>query len=159
MAYKKVAPWRGKPCSFGDCAKPNYGKGLCRLHYGQKRAGARLGDPIKPGPKNGSAVSYGGAHERVSVLWGPASRHECVECGVTAKDWAYDGTDPTQLYGKSWASSETWSFYSAFPEFYMPMCARCHRRRDSAIVRRELHEYRSWKYRTGKTLAEIEGKL
>ena len=73
-------------------------------------------------------VGYNPAHERVKQLWGPAKTHSCIECGGVASDWAYDGTDPTQLYGYAGHGDGHW--YSLYPEFYMPMCRRCHRYRD-----------------------------
>lgn len=80
------------------------------------------------------------AHTRLHRLWGKASQYACVECGEPAREWAYDGTDPSQLYGLS--DHGSWVLYSRFPEFYMPMCFPCHRRRDGAKARQELHAYR-----------------
>lgn len=47
------------------------------------------------------------------------------------------------------------SFYSVWPEFYMPMCVKCHRKSDSVKVAAELTEYRTWKQATGLTLADL----
>jgi hypothetical protein len=67
-----------------------------------------------------NAVLYNSAHSRVKDLWGSASQYRCVKCPEQAIDWAYDGTDLTQLTSSS-------GDYSRYPEFYMPMCRRCHR--------------------------------
>lgn len=80
-------------------------------------------------------------------------KYMCIQCDNPAKDWAYDGTDPTQLYGLRTGGGK--SFYSRFPEFYMPMCRKCHTQRDGANTRRELEEYRTIKHQTGLTFEEI----
>ncbi|WPH57825.2 hypothetical protein [Mycobacterium phage WXIN] len=92
-------------------------------------------------------------------MWGSASQYPCIECGGQAKDWAYDGTDPVELL--EIARQGTAMFYSRYPEFYMPMCRKCHGKRDGAMAQGELREYREWRYRTGLTVqalpAEYQG--
>lgn len=46
-------------------------------------------------------------------------------------------------------------WYSAYPEFYMPMCFKCHRARDASFAAAELREYREWKLATRMTVADI----
>lgn len=67
-------------------------------------------------------------------------------------DWAYDGTDPGQQVDKK---GDKALIYSSWPEFYMPMCRKCHIRRDRGAAAEELSEFREWKSRTGLTLADI----
>jgi hypothetical protein len=69
------------------------------------------------------SCTYATAHNRCRKLWGPASQYLCIRCGEKAFDWAYDGTDCTQLDGPI-------GICSRFPEFYMPLCHRCHMRLD-----------------------------
>ena len=76
-------------------------------------------------------LGYMAAHDRVRVLWGRASEHCCVGCEKPARDWAYDGTDPSERYGTN--SVGTYLHYSVWPEFYMPMCRGCHLKRDAAL--------------------------
>jgi hypothetical protein len=66
--------------------------------------------------------AYDNAHTRVVRLWGKACLYPCINCGRRARDWAYDGTDPTGQGIKR--------RYSIWPEFYMPMCHKCHMRLD-----------------------------
>jgi hypothetical protein len=76
----------------------------------------------------GASVTYRTAHTRVSKLWGRASNYPCIACGGQAREWAYDGTDHgelTYLFKGKYPMK-----YSPYPEFYMPMCLLCHRRRD-----------------------------
>lgn len=40
-------------------------------------------------------------------------------------------------------------WYSAYPEFYMPMCRRCHKKRDNAMRIEELRKYRYMKKERG----------
>ena len=101
-------------------------------------------------------LSYATAHHRVLWTWGPAKQYPCIECGNPAKDWAYDGTDPTQLYGPVKGDGSTWCLFSAYPEFYMPMCRPCHRRRDDGYAAQELHEYRLWKIANPGCVLSVE---
>jgi hypothetical protein len=84
-------------------------------------------------------VSYGGAHMRINQFWGRAREYPCVECGRNAWAWAYDDTDPDYLL-------ENGLRYSIWPEFYMPLCREHHARRDGALLKAEIREYREWKY-------------
>lgn len=85
-------------------------------------------------------IKFHSAHERCKRLWGKAALHPCITCGGPANEWAYDGTDDSELYSPN--QHGYWNLYSRFPEFYMPMCRKCHARRDGAIARQQLHEYR-----------------
>ncbi|QDH93642.1 hypothetical protein SEA_LILHOMIEP_68 [Mycobacterium phage LilhomieP] len=100
-------------------------------------------------------ITSTGAHQRVRRLWGSASLYPCATCGGPAKDWAYDGTDPTHYYEQG---RKAWSHFSRWPEFYMPMCKPCHSNHDRRAAADELREYRQWKMRNpGKTLEDLEG--
>lgn len=101
----------------------------------------------------GVNIGYGSAHCRVQQLWGSAKNYHCIECGGAAASWSYDGTDPDQRYEQY---RGRWCFYSPWPEFYAPMCNKCHLGRDKRIAQQELYEYRMWKHRTGKTLSDLE---
>lgn len=93
------------------------------------------------------------AHRRVWKLWGPASRYRCIDCLGPAKDWAYDGTDPTERLVME--SRDRGQRYSQYPEFYAPKCKKCHLSRDRRAAAEELFEYRKWKNDTGLTLREM----
>ena len=120
---------RGKPatvCSLPGCGAKHFGKGWCQRHYMQVRRGQ---EPTLERP--GDFVTYSGAHRRVYYVKGPAKLHSCVECGGRALDWAYVGGDPNEIVGpvprpKSHNRPPSMCAYSADPEFYVPMCRRCH---------------------------------
>jgi hypothetical protein len=139
----------GGVCSIDWCSKTVASHGLCATHAHRRR---RHGDPLARSRGGEATVTYEGAHSRLAALWGSASQYLCVTgCGSSARHWAYDGTDPSQ--GLSTINgSALW--YSSYPEFYMPMCARCHGQRDGALARAELREYREWKLRTGRSLVD-----
>ena len=120
-------------------------RGMCPKHYTRWRA---HGDPTivlpvgqhsnqrrgKDHPAwNGNDIGYSAAHGRAKSLWGSASSYPCVECGRQAIDWAYDGTDPSERRGRT--PSGSLCAYSPYPEFYMPMCRKCHIGRDVALRR------------------------
>jgi HNH endonuclease len=79
-------------------------------------------------PENPERSAYNRAHYRVVKLWGKARQYPCISCGSPARDWAYDGMDPTGE-GVKWK-------YSIWPEFYMPMCHQCHLGRDRDVLGR-----------------------
>lgn len=77
-------------------------------------------------------------------------------CENAAHDWAYDGMDPSELCGPG--KSGTMLVYSQYPEFYMPLCKRCHRPRDKAWRARmkdEYAEFCEWKARRSR-LASVK---
>lgn len=147
-----------QPCFIDGCGRPIIARGFCNLHYKRSVDGTLDAQPKTRNWTDWSSphfVSSSGAHARVRALWGKASQYPCIECGQGAAEWAYDGTDETERYGEN---AGVFSFYSLYPEFYMPMCHKCHRKRDSALAQAELREYREWKHRTGLTLADVSIK-
>lgn len=138
-------------CEVRGCDSRPLAKGLCSLHYQRKIMGTDMELP----PRHlRECTSFQGAHWRVKSVWGAARQYPCVECGKTAAHWAYDGTDPTE----SWSSPSnrgTVHFFSSWPEFYMPMCAKCHSARDAGRAAEELREYRIWRHETKMSLSDI----
>lgn len=57
-------------------------------------------------------------------MWEKADQFDCISCGGSADEWAYDGTDPTEVV------NDAGQRYSQWPEFYMPLCLPCHRSKD-----------------------------
>lgn len=163
VPIRKFDPTR--TCRLDGCDRPFQAKGYCQLHYARSMLYPhKMTSPVRRFIKlsdigNRSDAeddcTIQAAHRRVSSLWGSASEYLCIACGNEARHWAYDGTDPTQRYGQA-SSSRSMQYYSRFPEFYMPMCAKCHRIRDSNAAAAELREYREWKNRTGLTLKDLE---
>jgi hypothetical protein len=126
-------------CTITGCAERPYGNGLCRVHYHRSLGGFSMTRPLNSLCDWTKSVSYESAHKRIRKTWGPATLYECMKCVASAHHWAYDGTDPTQLLG------DKGQWYSRYPEFYMPMCRRCHGAKDGAAMSAELLEYRKWK--------------
>lgn len=83
-------------------------------------------------------VSYSSAHRRLYETRGSASRYQCSApgCVRTARDWAYDGTDPNPFV--EYKASGHPLYYSTDPNRYQPLCRSCHRRSeiDPAAVAR-----------------------
>jgi hypothetical protein len=86
--------------------------------------------------------TYIGTHQRCRMLWGSSQQYPCAKCGEPAEDWAYDGTDPTELYDtrNDWVIA-----YSRFPEFYMPTCKPCRKARDVERRQAERRLFREWR--------------
>lgn len=122
-------------CVFTGCAGQAVSKGYCAAHLRQMRVHGRM-IPVRT---VFDECSYGAAHRRCTALWRRVRQYPCAWCGESAHEWAYDGTDPSELYDeeRDWAL-RTILPYSRFPEFYMPMCKSCHKKRDVEELRAEL---------------------
>jgi hypothetical protein len=156
---------RGQTCIIEGCDRGQLARHLCGRHYDQQRYEraasiiictvdgcdntATRGRYVSSREKGENArcfihyfqnVTYSASHDRVYALWGSASQYPCVKCGCTAQDWCYDGADQDQILGSK--NGSALMHYSVWPEFYMPMCRKCHFRRDRALARQELNEYR-----------------
>jgi hypothetical protein len=143
-----------KTCTITGCHKPlksSQGmlrsKSLCAMHFSRSwRIKKGLTSVAMDAPYQweiSRAVTYLAAHVRVRREWGPATLYACAKCGAPASDWAYDGTDETQLLGiGSDRSIKRLSWYSRYPEFYMPLCRKCHGQRDGRTAADELNNYR-----------------
>jgi hypothetical protein len=123
------------------------------MHYRRSKE-----DPEKLLEPKKQTSTYQGAHKRVLAMWGKAKQYLCAVCGNQAQQWAYDGTDPEQLYDASWPG-RSHIFFSLYPEFYLPLCTRCHRTKDCADTKEELRDYRSWRHRHGLTTKEARDLL
>lgn len=72
-------------------------------------------------------VSYSAVHDRLRSDLGPASRHQCTDCGSTAHHWSYDHTaddERHELIGRCLVA------YSVSQDHYSPRCVPCHKRYD-----------------------------
>jgi hypothetical protein len=134
FASKEKQPDR---CTAPGCDRQAYSLGYCNTHASQYRKHKQ----VRPIRNLWDEVTYHAAHRRCTALWGPASGYPCVDCGNAAADWAYDGTDPTQLEDEAQEAILSIRPYSLYPEFYLPMCKACHKKRDL----KKLNEvYREW---------------
>lgn len=119
-------------CAESDCDQYVWSRGLCSRHLSRlMRSTSRAERGTTHRRTHSAQVGYSGAHGRCLGLWGSATNYCCAGCGDAAQDWAYDGTDPSQLIGPR-RKGGRFVHYSAWPEFYMPLCRRCHGRRDSS---------------------------
>jgi len=83
-------------------------------------------------------ITYIGAHERIWRAKGKASNYMCG-CGEGADEWAYTYDDPCPNEMVSPLGQK----YSADFTRYVPMCRRCHRVYDKAVITHcpQGHEY------------------
>lgn len=141
---RKVCALESPDCPGQQCGRPVTGSGMCAFHAYRRKHGLSDGSP-KYSHAIHKACSYNTAHDRCAALWGPARNHPCAGCGGAAEHWAYDGTDPVELCGTQKGYSRV---FSRYPEFYMPLCRKCHGPRDTTW-RRELKdqfsEFLVWK--------------
>lgn len=68
--------------------------------------------------------TYRTMHNWLTVWRGPAAALTCADCGGTARAWAFDNKDP------SWKSPQ--GAYYVDPSRYVPLCAKCHKARDTS---------------------------
>jgi hypothetical protein len=119
--------WRSAPCDVPGCDNPRQtSSGYCEGHY---RRWLHRGDPRVDIPlrvRGSTDIGYPAAHYRVRRDRGKAALHSCVDCGGTASDWSYDGTDPDERTDRGRA-------FSLDPNRYQPRCRSCHSVRDETI--------------------------
>lgn len=116
-------------CEIDGCDKPHKAKGYCDKHYQRLQ---HHGDPTfrmdqsrENNPNwGGDDITYYGMHTRLKYVMGDPSEHECVTCGNSAHEWAYDHEDPEEKYNRKGHP------YSTHLEHYRPMCRSCHRKED-----------------------------
>lgn len=75
-------------------------------------------------------MEYVTAHAQIYRIRGKATEYKCINCDNLASQWAYNHQDPNELVG-IWDGRLT--KYSEDPEFYNPMCARCHVQHDNNL--------------------------
>lgn len=75
------------------------------------------GRDVTPTPK------YDTMHGRLVSRRGPARLHPCVDCGVQACDWSYDGEDPDEVTERR---GRYLLRFSRKLEHYQPRCKKCH---------------------------------
>lgn len=124
-------------CSIDGCSRNARYKatGWCQTHYHRYWRTGSTDDPVPGFPR--TDLTYFGAHARTKAYFGSATKYTCIQCGGPAGEWAYDGTDPSER--EDIAQGRYRVVYSVWPEFYMPMCTKCHRTMDCAarFLRRE----------------------
>lgn len=128
----------GRPCVVTDCINPVTKDGahnMCGMHYQRWRrhgsadvvakGGASLA--LEDNPNwSGDAATYQAVHLRLRHQRGPARNHPCIDCGKTARHWAYDNSGiAEQCAPRGWR-------YSTDLTRYEPRCVPCHRRHDDA---------------------------
>jgi hypothetical protein len=145
----EFAPRMKQPekCVFLDCTRQAKSKGYCGAHLRQQRVHGRM-DAIRE-QTVWDACTYSAVHHRCRQLWGRVQQYPCIDCGESAEEWAYDGKDPSELYVErtDWGQRKSIVPYSRFPEFYMPMCKVCHKRRDMRELHEAYAEFRAWRKR------------
>ncbi len=115
-------------CSIEGCerARKYLDTGWCQTHYHRYW---RTGTTELLVREQRTNLTYFGAHGRVKNTFGSATQYKCVQCSRPAAEWAYDGTDESEITG---LVSGKWPVtYSVWPEFYMPLCFPCHRAKDA----------------------------
>lgn len=119
-------------CRVEDCGVVDDGlHGYCKKHIARiKRHGSpdvvihQRDRAIPRGedhPKwKGDAASYNAVHLRLKKGRGPASAHECVDCGGRGSQWSYNRLDPEQR-------DSEFGPYSTDLDFYEARCVPCHK--------------------------------
>lgn len=105
-------------CSVDDCDQPMRKTGLCAGHYVML---ARYGE-IREWNYRWGEGGYVPTHALLRRTRGRPETHACVDCGLTAREWSYDGGDPAEQIDPNRGCPFTRNF-----EYYSPRCVRCHR--------------------------------
>lgn len=82
------------------------------------------GEPSWSNPNwRGNKAGYNAVHTRIRTLNGPASSHECADCGMPAQHWSYNHCCDEEAHS-------TEGPYCHHPEHYEPRCVPCHKLHD-----------------------------
>lgn len=121
----------GRLCSIEGCGGLHQAHGWCNVHYKRWR---KYGDPLTPpGEWRGGRIprpsterpTWKAMHHRLHARRGRASEHTCAYCTASAKDWAYDNSDPNEVVDVTMGMA-----FSLDLDRYVPMCRSCHKRFD-----------------------------
>ena len=136
-----------RPCSVDDCQNEagRGGLGMCNKHYLRYRSnGDPLvvrksggGSPLERNPNwSGDQASSSAVHLRLKSNRGPASQHQCVDCGGQARHWSYSGrVSESTRYGQPGSTRHDSSLtYSVDMNDYDPRCVRCHSAHDRGLA-------------------------
>lgn len=126
-----------KDCTADGCDRTvdrSGGLGYCGKHYQRIRKHGdasitAVGGASLPGSLNphwSECPTYNAVHLRLKSVLGSASRHLCVDCGRTAREWSYDHCAPDEQIAKDGP-------FSKLASHYWPRCTQCHRVMDRAI--------------------------
>lgn len=130
-------------CSIDGCgrARKYLATGWCQTHYHRwYRTGTTELTPRDP---DRYSWTYHVAHTHIRQEAGRASENLCIGCGAPAKEWAYDGTDPSEKQQMLRVKGSDYPVrYSVWPEFYKPLCYPCHRAEDAGERWQKVKYYR-----------------
>lgn len=126
----RIADVAKSTCSVHDCGKTVKARGWCRAHY--LRWFRRGGDvSVRVYRPRAEVVGYQAVHARLHRDRGPASALPCRHCGLPAKQWAYDHSDPDQLVE---LINLVGTAYSLDQKHYIALCGSCHKFFDQTVV-------------------------
>ena len=101
-----------------------------------------------------------GAHHRCRALWVCVQQYPCIECGRSRRGVGIrrHKKDPSELYDTrhDW-QLRVLSRTRKFPEFYMPMCKRCHKKLDMERLQMELQQFRGWRKNQRRSFGGDDG--
>lgn len=119
-----------RTCAVEPCERPVKARGWCGTHHERwRRTGMVHLDPARKRAAawRGDAITYWGAHDRVTAVRGAAKMHACAHCSNVAAEWAYDHADPNEKLGPPSHVGGPPRAYSTDPDRYLPLCRSCHR--------------------------------
>lgn len=131
--YRKQKARTAPPCKAAECGRgvayPS--SGLCTGHYARQwwasqgnESRADFSSAIGGGPK-----TYNGAHHALRRDLGPASDHECIDCGTKADHWSYSHESESEIICPVDGHP-----YSLDWDDYSPRCVTCHNQFDRAVT-------------------------
>ncbi len=117
-----------------ECPNKAYCQNLCTNHYLNYRRKLNFGNSVSPEHHAYKEIpGYVAAHARVKKLKGVASKYDCVECGITARDWSLS-MFASKTYTEDSGKYENVR-YSLEVEDYAPRCGPCHSAYDATAKR------------------------
>ena len=118
-------------CSVAGCGRRHSGHGYCPAHLARLHRFGDVQADVPVGTRTAGGPTYATVHAQLRAGRGPATDHECAECGRAARCWSYDGTDPDERQEPTRGLR-----YSLDLDRYRPRCLPCHRQATNRPWRR-----------------------
>lgn len=116
----------GKP---RKCARGRTNSRFCSMHHARRERHGDVTVTHRLGEKDWTTdPSYRNAHKHITKKRGRAADYSCVTCGQPAAEWAYNHRDPDERTEPIRGLA-----YSNNPDYYDPMCRKCHAAFDGAV--------------------------
>jgi hypothetical protein len=120
-----------RTCTAPGCDRKVVARGLCGRHYYYWWNYGTIDDHDRRKDRPSNLATASSVHHYLRKYRGPASSHECVDCGAPAVHWSYDTGCPDEMVQKGRHGPGSIRRFCPHPmEDYSPRCRKCHDKLD-----------------------------